>query len=126
MTRDGYGGDPILGTFAATLFYLLGVLNVTFGLAMLTGNFEDLNSDGAWLLDLSSTGWVTLVFGAIQLLVGWGVMSNRNWARVTGIAVAGIAAVHALLLVPVYPFWGLAAFSLTVLMIYALTPHRSV
>ena len=126
MSSEGHSGDVRWSSFAATIFLVLGAFNMIFGIAMIANSeWVVFAPNSAWILDISQWGWVTLIVGAIQVLVGWGVMTEANWARITGIIIAVVSAIDALLVVPIYPVWGLAAFALTVLVIYALSAHAS-
>lgn len=110
--------------FAATIFSVVGVLNIIYGLTVL------FNSD--WLvftpneilyLNFTTWGWILLITGILQVLVGAGALYGQMWARVVGIIVASLSLITAVSILNVYPGWGLLIIALDVLVIYALAVH---
>ena len=111
-------------TFAITLFFVLGAMNVIHGIAILANaEWIVFTASGAWLLDFSTWGWVNLILGVVQVFVGWGLMNRSEWARVTGIVLAMIGCIIALFAIPIYATWGILAFALSLLVLYALSAH---
>ena len=110
--------------FAITMFILAGVLNAIYGLMMLfNSTWVVFTTDGAWLVDIATWGWITLLVAAIEFLAAWGISGGKTWGRVTGIIIATIAAVNALFTITIYPIWGIVMLALAVLIIYGLTVH---
>ena len=102
--------------FAATIFLVVGVLNIIYGLTVL------FNSD--WLvftpneilyLNFTTWGWILLITGILQVLVGAGALYGQMWARVVGIIVASLSLVTAVSILNVYPGWGFLIIALDVL-----------
>ena len=113
-------------TFAVVLFYVLGAINVIYGIAMLANSeFVVFTPGGAWLVDITAWGWITLILGAVEILVGWGLTTGNEMARVVGIALAVVAAVNAFFVIPIYAVWGILAFAVSVMVIYALAFDRA-
>jgi len=110
--------------FAITMFLLAGILNAVYGLMMLfNSNWVIFTGEGAWLVDISTWGWITLLVAAVQFLAAWGVSEGKTWGRITGVIIATIAAVNALFTITIYPVWGIVMLALAVLVIYGLTVH---
>lgn len=110
--------------FAITMFILAGVFNVIYGLAMIfNSEWIVLTLDGAWLVDITAWGWITLIVGIIQFLAAWGISTGSTWARVVGIIIAAIAAVNALFTISIFPVWGLVILAIAVMVIYGLSVH---
>lgn len=110
--------------FAITMFILAGILNAVYGLMMLfNSDWIVFTGDGAWLVDISTWGWITLIVAAIQFLAAWGISGGKTWGQVTGVIIATIAAVNALFTIAIYPVWGIVMLALAVLVIYGLTVH---
>ena len=57
--------------------------------------------------DLKTWGWIVLIIGMLQLLVGLGVFVKNQFARWTGVVVLSLNAIAQLLMMPAYPFWSL-------------------
>jgi hypothetical protein len=73
--------------------------------------------------DLRTWGWITFGLGVLSFAAGLAVFSGREWARWTGIAVAGLAALGQLLTAQAYPLWSLLLTGIFVLAIYGLAVY---
>jgi hypothetical protein len=113
-------------SFAGILAILLGIFNIIDGLITLFNDKYAVLTQGQVLFfDLTGWGWFLLIFGVIQLIVGWGVLAGQSWARWTGVVIAGLVALLHLVLLFWAPFWSLVTISLCILVIYALVvPER--
>ena len=108
--------------FALTLFFVLGGMNIIHGVAILANaEWVVFTQSGAWLLDFTTWGWVNLILGVVQVFVGWGLMNRSEWARVVGIVLAMIGCLIALFAIPIYATWGILAFGVSLLILYALS-----
>jgi len=98
--------------FSGTLLLILGTLNIIEGIAAhyVFG-------------DLKSWGWVALILGVLQVLVGLGVFVANKFARWGGVAILSLTAIAQLLMMPAYPFWSLSLFAVAILAIYGLIAH---
>lgn len=106
--------------FAGVLLLTLGTLNVIDGIAAISrAHFYVANAHYVFG-DLRAWGWVVLILGALQLLVGLGVFVKNQFARWTGIVVLSLNALAQLLMTPAYPFWSLSIFAVDILAIYGL------
>ena len=108
--------------FAGLLLLMLGFLNFFWGLA---GILEDENlivgGNGAIIVDLTAWGWLTLILGAIQVLVGFGLLAGAEWARWAGVFIAALAVIGQIGIVTAFPIWSFIVILLAVLVIYGLT-----
>lgn len=124
MTERSYAQTSGWVIFAATMFVLVGVFNVIWGLTAIINAEWIVLADGKfWYLDLTAWGWITLIVGVIQFLVAWGVLSGQTWAKIVGIIAAGIAALNAFFVIPYYAIWGILILALAVMIIYGLAVH---
>jgi hypothetical protein len=73
--------------------------------------------------DLRTWGWITFGLGILAFAAGLAVFSGREWARWTGIAVAGLAALGQLLTAQAYPLWSLLLTGIFVMAIYGLAVY---
>jgi len=110
--------------FAGVLLLILGFLDFFWGLA---GILEDENlivgGNGAIIVDLTAWGWVMLIVGVIQVLVGCGLLTAQEWARWAGIFIAALAAIAQIGIVTAFPIWSFIVILLAVLVIYNLIVH---
>jgi hypothetical protein len=73
--------------------------------------------------NLNTWGWIALILGACQLLVGCGVFVKNQFARWTGVVVLGANCLAQLLMMPAYPFWSLTIITFDILAIYGLIAY---
>jgi hypothetical protein len=116
------GGPTGWAVFAGVILVVLGFLDFFWGLA---GILEDENlivgGEGVIVIDLTAWGWASLIIGAIQVLVGLGLLAAQEWARWAGVFFAGLAAIGQIGIVTAFPIWSLIVILLSVLVIYNLT-----
>lgn len=120
--RSNDGGGWI--TFSIGLFGIAGGINLLNGIAILVWpDWIVFTPEGAVAGDLTAWGWITIGFGALQLITAWGLISGSRWARVLGMSLAVLAAVGAIFILPINNAWGLVQIALAVLALYALATH---
>jgi hypothetical protein len=109
--------------FAAALLLTIGTINVIEGISAISrAHFYVANAHYVFG-DLRSWGWTVLILGALQLLVGLGVLVKNQFARWTGVVVLSLNALAQLLMIPAYPFWSLAIFAVDILALYGLIAY---
>ena len=110
--------------FASALFFVVGIFNFIYGLVALINNeWLVLTTRGILYFNLTTWGWILLITGVVQVLVGAAVLYGQTWARVVGIVIAALSLISALSILNVYPGWGFIIIGLDVLVIYALAVH---
>jgi hypothetical protein len=73
--------------------------------------------------DLRTWGWITFGLGVLGIVSGLAVFSGREWARWTGITVAGLGALGQMLFAQAYPLWSLMIMGVYLLAVYGLAVH---
>jgi hypothetical protein len=82
------------------------------------------SSDAVFLFsDLNTWGWIIFSLGALGIISGLAVFSGREWARWTGIAIAGLGALGQLLFAQAYPLWSLMIMGVYLLAMYGLAVY---
>jgi hypothetical protein len=122
--------DPVTGwvgwiIFAAVFMIVIGAMNAIQGLAAL---FRD---ESYWVtlqgnvvtFDVTTWGWIHLIFGILLVIVGILLMQGSTFARVMGIALVSLNLIAQFSWTTLYPFWGLIAIAIDVVIIYALVVH---
>jgi hypothetical protein len=110
-------------TFAGILLMLSGTLNVIYGIAAI-GNSKFFNQNADYIVSsLKTWGWVTVVIGLIEVLAAASLWRGGLFGRVIGIVAASLSAIAALLAIPAYPFWSLAIFALSIVIIQQIAAH---
>jgi hypothetical protein len=109
--------------FAGTMILIGGALNVIEGIAAI-GKANFFVNDAHYVIsNLSTWGWVHLFLGIALVLAGLGIFNRTPFAVWFGVAVASVNAVTQMILLPAYPFWSLAIFSLDILAVYGLLAY---
>ncbi|HEU0303718.1 MAG TPA: hypothetical protein VFR32_03980 [Gaiellaceae bacterium] len=111
--------------FAGMLMMIVGGLDMLQGLvALIRDEYFVLTPQGALVIDVSDWGWIMLIWGALLILVGWGLLSGASWARWT--AILGISLNFVAQLgfnggVGQVSLWGLCVVAMNIVILYALT-----
>jgi hypothetical protein len=122
---DDYTVEKGLGwlTFAAIMLGLAGLLGFIDGLVAISkSSFYVANAQFVFS-DLNTWGWILMVAGVVAILAAFGIPTGSQWARWTGILIAGLQGIAQLLMIQAYPFWSLVVFTIDVLVIYALAVY---
>lgn len=114
-----------LVVLAGMLLSVIGVFTVIQAIYALTGHLFAAADGQPLLLDLTTWGWVHLVIGALQVLVGLAVLQGATWARMFAAVVVGLSAVSQMMFLPTYPVWSVLVIGLDVLVVWALCMHGS-
>jgi hypothetical protein len=109
--------------FAGLLMLIIGSLDFFQGLiAVIRDKYYVLTPQQIIVFDLTTWGWITLIWGVIVFVAGAGLLSGAGWARWTAIVVASLNFIVQLGFVgnSQYPLWALVVLALNILVLYAL------
>jgi hypothetical protein len=109
--------------YATVLLGLVGIFNLIDGIVALSRSKIYVAGDRYVFSDLRTWGWIVLVLGALQLFAALYIARGSELARWFGVAAAGINAIAQLLFLPGYPLWSIAAFTMDILVVYALVVY---
>ena len=109
--------------FAGSLLIMVGTLNVIDGIAAISNSKFFVGNAQYVIADLKTWGWIVLLLGIAQCLIGAGVFVRNQFARWAGVVVVGFNAIAQLLMLPGYPLWSLAIFALDLIVMYGLIVH---
>ncbi len=111
-------------TFAAMMMVMMGIWWIISGLvAIFNSEFYVVKTRWIFAFDISTWGWIHLLFGVIILLAGFFLFKGAVWTRTVGIVIAVIAGILAFMWLPYYPFWAILFIVISVVIIWALTVH---
>jgi hypothetical protein len=110
-------------TFAGVLLVIAGTMNVIGGIAAIDDANFFVGNAQFMLSDLNTWGWVIAIIGAAQVLTAVGLFARSAFARWLGVTFAATNAFAQLMLLPAYPLWSLALFTLDILIIYGLISY---
>jgi hypothetical protein len=112
---------PGMALFASVMMIMTGIFGIVEGLAALFDNQIFVAGPRyVYAFDVTTWGWIHLIVGILLLVGGIGVLSGRLWARMIGIAVAGVSMLANFLFLPYYPFWSTLIIAIDVFVIWAL------
>jgi hypothetical protein len=110
---------------AAVLMMIGGLFDFFEGLAaLLRGNFFVALPNYAFSVSITGWGWLHLVTGIVVFVTGAALLTDHLWARIVGVAVAGLSAVMNFVMMPYYPVWAFVVIALDILIIVALCAPR--
>lgn len=116
-------GEPMLSgwwVFAGVLLLVAGILNIVYGIAAI-GESTFFVENAAFIISgLETWGWIILILGALELVAAFSLFAGGEFGRWFGIFIAALNSIGALLSIPAYPFWSLAIFALTIIIMYKL------
>ena len=110
-------------SFAGLMIIIIGGLDFFQGLiAVIRDQYYVVTPQQIVVFDLTTWGWIMMIWGIILLFAGFGLLSGASWARWFTIVVGSINVVAQLGFVgsSQYPLWALTVLALTIVVLYAL------
>jgi hypothetical protein len=105
-------------TFAGVMLFMVGVLNIIYGIAAIADSSFFIQDQKYILSNLNTWGWITLLLGLLQLGAAFSLWSGNLYGRIVAIVATTLGAIGALMAIPAYPFWSLAIFALNIIVIH--------
>jgi len=110
--------------FAGFLMLLSGLFQSIMGLTALVNNsFYTVVNGTLVAFDVTTWGWLHLIYGIIVLCAGVALFGGSLWARIVAILLAVFGVVGQFAFVAAYPIWSIIAITIGIFIIYALTVH---
>jgi hypothetical protein len=110
---------------AAVLMMMSGVWNFLEGLAaIIRGSYFVVLPNYAYDLSVRGWGWFHLILGAVVAIAGVALLTDLLWARIAGVALAGVSAIVNFLYIPYQPVWSIALIAIDAVIIWALLAPR--
>jgi hypothetical protein len=109
--------------FAGWLMVIIGSLDFFQGLiAVIRDKYYVLTPNQIIVFDLTTWGWITLIWGIVIGLAGLALLAGAGWARWFTIVVGSLNFIVQLGFVgsAQYPLWALTGLALTAVVLYAL------
>ena len=110
--------------FAGVLMLIIGSIDVFQGLiALIEDEYFVVTNSGFLAVDLTTWGWVLVIWGSLMIVAGLGLLAAQSWARWFTIILVSLNffAQLGFLGNSQYPLWALTALTLNVVVLYALT-----
>jgi hypothetical protein len=118
-TEKGYGWV----IFAGILLMMAGVYNLIWGIAAVASSTVFVLNTKVVFGTVKGWGWVYLIYGIIQILVGVGIFSRAQWARWLGVIIAALSSFLAFLYIWAYPGWAILLIAVDIMIIYGLAMY---
>jgi hypothetical protein len=112
--------------FAAFVLIIVGGMDILQGfVAIIKDEYVVATPKGLAILDVTGWGWATLIWGAVLIVTGLGLLAAAGWARwlaIIGVSINAIGQIAFMANYPqAYPLWNLLIVALNILVLYALT-----
>ena len=110
-------------SFAGLMILIIGGLDFFEGLiAVIRGQYYAVTPSQIVVVDLTTWGWIMMIWGVLLVLAGLGLLSGATWARWFAIVVGSLNFIAQLGFVgsSQYPLWALTVLALTAVVLYAL------
>lgn len=107
----------------AILILIISMLEFFEGLtAIIRGDYYHVTPDQIVVFDLSTWGWLTLIWSIVLAVIGFALLAAATWARWAAIVVLSLNFIVQLGFVgsAQYPLWALTALALNIVVLYAL------
>jgi len=117
----GYG----LVLFASILLLVIGCFNLIYGIAAVAQSHVFAAHAHYVFGDLRTWGWITLIFGCLQLIAAAGILAGSQAARWFAVAVIALNTIEQMFSIPAYPFWSLLIIAMDVIALYGLCAYGS-
>ncbi len=110
-----------LTAFAAVMLFLVGLLDIFRGIMAIAEDDIFLTTRNyVFAYDLTGWGWIHLALGVVAVIVSIGLLRTATWARVVGVAIAGLVIIANFLSLPYYPVWSVVMIAISAFIIWAL------
>lgn len=109
--------------FAGWLMIVIGSIDFFEGLiAVIRKTYYVVTPSQIIVFDLTTWGWITLIWAIVVAFAGWSLLSRAGWARWFTIVVASLNVLGQLGFVgsSQYPLWALTTIAFSIVVIYAL------
>jgi hypothetical protein len=111
--------------FGAIVLITVGLFHAIAGfVALFRDEYYRVGKNGLVVhVDYTAWGWTYLIWGALMVLAGAGLLAGQMWARVVAVILAVLSAVLNMAFFEAYPWWSAMMIALDVLVIWAVTVH---
>ncbi|MEU2280922.1 hypothetical protein ABZ614_02930 [Streptomyces sp. NPDC013178] len=114
-----------LMAFAAVMLMIAGILDIMRGIAAILEDEVFLTTRNyIFAFDLTGWGWIHLALGVVAVIVSLGLFQASTWARVAGVAIAGLVIIANFLSLPYYPVWSIVMIAISAFIVWALCVAR--
>jgi hypothetical protein len=114
--------------FAGFVLIIVGGIDALQGLvAIVKDDYVVGTPKGVAIVDVTTWGWTTLIWGVLLVLAGLGLLAGAGWARwlaIFGVSLNAVGQIAFMANYPqAYPLWNILIVALNILVLFALTAH---
>jgi hypothetical protein len=110
--------------FASAMMIIVGFFQMIYGFSALFNSTLIISGpEHIWLVDLTTWGWIHILFGVLLLAGGLSLGAGQLWAQIFAVILAGLSAIANFAFIPTYPIWSILVITMDVLIIFAITAH---
>jgi hypothetical protein len=109
--------------FAGLLMIVIGSLDFFEGLiAVVRDKYYVLGPEQIIIFDMTTWGWLTMLWGIVVAFTGWGLLARAGWARWLTIVIGSVNIIGQLAWLgsSAAPLWSLTILTLSIIILYAL------
>lgn len=109
--------------FAGWILVIIAAIDFFEGLiAVIRDQYYVFGPQQIIVFDMTTWGWITMIWAVVLGLVGLGLLSGATWARWASIVVVSVNVIAQLGSFgnQAYPLWALASLTLSIVVLYAL------
>jgi hypothetical protein len=111
-----------IGIFAGAALLVVGIFQFLEGVAAAAKDDVFVTTRNyVFELDLTTWGWIHLVFGIVVAIIGGAILAGQKWALVAGVVVAMVSALMNFVWLPYYPAWAILIIAFDIAVIWALS-----
>jgi hypothetical protein len=110
--------------FAGIMMLIISMIDFFQGLiAVIRGEYYAITPNQIIVFDLTTWGWLMILWAVVVGLTGFGLLAGSTWARWVTIVVGSLNVLAQLGFIgnAAYPLWALCALALNILVLYAVT-----
>lgn len=84
MSTTAMPGRPVGVTVVAVIAFIQGIIGVIAGIGLIVERNNDslIEHIGQSSGQIQTYGWIAVIWGVLALLVGWGLWTGGDWARI--------------------------------------------
>jgi hypothetical protein len=111
-----------IGIFAGAALLVVGIFQFLEGVAAAAKDDVFVTTRNyVFEFDLTTWGWIHLVFGIVVAIIGGAILAGQKWALVAGVVVAMVSALMNFVWLPYYPAWAILIIAFDIAVIWALS-----
>ena len=111
-----------IGIFAGAALLTVGIFQFLEGVAAAAKDDVFVSTPNyVFEFDLTTWGWIHIVFGIVVAIVGGAILAGQRWSLVAGIVLAMVSALMNFVWLPYYPAWAILIIAFDIAVIWALS-----